>query len=229
LYVQINLKDIIINYFKIISDLLYKITRKLKRKFNYQNIISKFNELNLTNKKIQKIDKNFCILFKELSILNLSRNKLIELKVLPKNIYALYCYYNYLKSKEICFFEEYKNLMCLGLGYNKIKELNFLSNCNQIVSLDLSYNQLEDLFQIVKQLKNELKVLKHLILFGNCFTLLYWYRGCVLNHLSSLETFDEYNYSINCLTSVDKRLLLENEFKEIENYETGMLYFYLLL
>jgi len=89
--------------------------------------------------------------FKNLSILNLSNNKIKRVQNLPANLRELY-----LSNNEISEFEHLKNpldsLIHIGLAYNKLNNQQLtiiVKNFPNLFCIDLSFNELNDLGFVV--------------------------------------------------------------------------------
>lgn len=94
---------------------------------------------------------NSILNFKNLSILNLSNNKIKRVQNLPATLRELY-----LTNNEISEFEALKNplnsLIHIGLAYNKVNNQQLaviVKNFPNLFCIDLSFNELNDLGFVV--------------------------------------------------------------------------------
>ena len=120
---------------------IYETLKEFNEKLNLNIIDIDIKELDLEYKNIgkEKLELLKNVNFKELEKLNLSSNKISDIKVL-ENV-------------------NFKELKELNLSYNKISDIKVLENVKfkELEVLDLSYNKIDNNSIIIKNLKSKIK------------------------------------------------------------------------
>jgi Leucine-rich repeat (LRR) protein len=98
--------------------------------------------INLQSNNIKKIDSSVFDFFPNLKEINLSYNKIEEIKLDTLPIEKLLLHKNQIKEAD---FESLEKLVELNIGYNKIESTKELKLPKSLQSLELQHNKLEDI------------------------------------------------------------------------------------
>jgi len=102
-------------------------------------------DVNLMSNKIEKIDSDRLAIFPNLSEVNLSYNKIKEVKLNNNFISKIQLHKNEIVSADLTWLP---NLKEVNLGYNKITTLDNIKLDKKIENIQLQHNQLSDLNNI---------------------------------------------------------------------------------
>ncbi len=162
--------------------------KKLRKFGHMENINSFLKTLRLRECGINTIDADVAQLV-NLQELNVSGNRITNIRFLPPKLQALQAYDNCIARLDLSQSFCAPNILHLGLGHNEIAYLNWLEDFDQLRILDLSYNQISDLENALWFLKN-LRFLQVVHLEGNPCSLLPGYRRRVLSALPQVTILD---------------------------------------
>jgi hypothetical protein len=130
--------------------------------------------------------------FPNLTELNVSGNRLTELKNLPASIVSVCAYANDITSVVVAS-PPLAACIHVGIGYNRLADAQLtpvIISFPNVVVLDVSFNSLTNLDFVASKLEL-LCSLEHLVLFGNPCALVYGYRRSILSTFPRLKSLDD--------------------------------------
>eukprot|EP01064_Diplonema_japonicum_P013877 TRINITY_DN21411_c0_g1_i1.p1 TRINITY_DN21411_c0_g1~~TRINITY_DN21411_c0_g1_i1.p1 ORF type:complete len:706 (+),score=212.39 TRINITY_DN21411_c0_g1_i1:43-2160(+) len=152
-------------------------------------IESRLERLQLSKRRISKVVNSTASKYPNLLEMSLSGNQIKVLENMPHNLSVLHMCGNQVNLIHPTGLPS--NLIHLGLAYNKLTNVKGLQDAGILRSLDISHNLLCDIDEI-QRLLHVLKQLQKVVLKGNPFTLLPYYRQMVIkDSLLGLSVLDD--------------------------------------